>query len=97
MKCSDISMDYLPAMPRSPQIKMANQISQSRLLNQTFIGAECVRSIRLSTDKSQVVRVYGIACDSCPLALLLIGRTRTLQHLPESGVSVCSARQLLSR
>ncbi len=49
---------------------------QSRLLNQTFISAECVRSIRLSTDKSQVFSVDCTACESCPLALSLIGRTR---------------------
>ncbi len=57
-----------------PEIRMAQCLS--RLLNQTFISAECVRSIRLSTDKCRVFSVDCIVCDSCPLALSLIGRTR---------------------
>ncbi len=63
-----------PPMFRSPQIKMA--LWPSRLWNQTFISAEWLRSIRLSTDKCQVFSVDCIVCDSCPLALSLIGRTR---------------------
>ncbi len=49
---------------------------QNRLLKQAFISAEFVRSIRLSTIECQVFSVGCIACDSYPLALSLIGRTR---------------------
>ncbi len=74
VKRYDTSTDYLPAKSRYYQIKIAQWPKST--FNQTFISAECVRLIRLSTVKCQVVSVYGIACDSCPLALSLIGHTR---------------------
>ncbi len=41
-----------------------------------LLSAKGVRSVRLSTAKSQVFSVDCIACHSCPLALPPIGRTR---------------------
>ncbi len=49
---------------------------QSRLMNQSFISTECVRSILLLTGKCQVVSVDCTACGSYPFASSLIGRTR---------------------
>ncbi len=74
VKCYDTSTNAPQPCLDPPKSKWHN--GQSRLLNQTFISAECVRSIGLSTDQCQVFSVDWIACDSCPLALSLIGRTR---------------------
>ncbi len=41
---------YFYGLPPSHVSIPPNQKGQSQLLNQTFISAECVRSIRLSTD-----------------------------------------------
>ncbi len=73
LKCSGTSTIDLQPCLDPPKSKWHN--GQSRLLNQTFISAECVRPIRLSTDKSQVFSVDCKACDSCPHALSLIGCT----------------------
>ncbi len=59
---SDLSLFRITSQPcLDPPISKWHN-GQSRLLNQTFITAECVRSKRLSTDKCQVFSVFCIAC-----------------------------------